>query len=165
MTVEREVAELDAVYRPVATMPVDLDRLQELGAQTAAALAALGVDGRAEAVLRAVIELYGTGDDSVRAAIRRMFDRYTSFRWAAQLPREEEGTGAGFRAALIHFSARDQGSDTRDEVLGLRDLCARARQAGVDVDPVLAEVAELSSDVDRYGMGSTRAILLGHLGG
>ncbi|MDI1461376.1 hypothetical protein QEZ54_10385 [Catellatospora sp. KI3] len=162
--VERAVAELDAVYRPVATMPVDLDMLPDLGAHTAAALAELGVDERAEAVLRDLVELYAAGEPDVRAAIRRLFDRYTSFRWAARLPRGEEVTEAGLRAELILFSARDQGSDPRDEVLGLRDLCARARRAGLDADPLLAEAAGLSSDVDRYGMGSTRTILLGHLG-
>ncbi len=36
----------------------------------------------------------------------------------------------------------------------------RARRAGIDVDPILHEVAAMSSDVDRYGMGSTRTIIL-----
>jgi hypothetical protein len=45
-------------------------------------------------------------------------------------------------------------------LLRLRDLLAEPAAAGVDVDPVLAEVAALSSDIDRYGMGSIRTILL-----
>jgi hypothetical protein len=50
--------------------------------------------------------------------------------------------------------------DTRDELLTLRDLCESATNAGVDTAPILVEVAGISSDVDRYGMGSIKEILL-----
>lgn len=160
--VEREVASLDAVYRPVATAPVDLSRPGDPAAPAAsvdAALARLGAGARTQAVLRGLIELYAAGDEADRAALRRLFDRHAAFRWAAGLPGEWT-TAAQFRARLILLSARDQGADTRDEILALRDLCARARTAGIDVDPILDEVAAMSSDVDRYGMGSMRAVLL-----
>jgi hypothetical protein len=160
--VEHEMARLNAVYRPVAAMPVDHsdpDALMNLGARIEAALTGLAVDDQADAVLRAVIELYDGGDETARAAVRRMFDRYTSFRWAAHLPRDWD-TAHEFRARLVHLSARDQGPDTRDEILALQDLCARAEQAGIDVDPILDEVAAMSSDVDRYGMGSMRSVIL-----
>ncbi|TCB93392.1 hypothetical protein E0H26_22895 [Micromonospora zingiberis] len=159
--IDAEMASLDLAYRRVATEPVDVtdpDALTNLGATVAAALAALGVDDRAEAVLRAVVQRYATGDESDRVALRGMFGRYPSFRWAAHLPRHWAGA-AEFRARLIHLSARDQGDDARDEILGLQDLCDRAVQDGIDVDPILDEVAALSSAVDRYGMGSTRDII------
>src|SRR5262245_17745733 len=35
-------------------------------------------------------------------------------------------------------------------------LCGQARQLGIDIDPILDEVATVSSDADRYGMGSMR---------
>lgn len=162
--VEREMARLDAVYRPVATKPVDvtdLDAFMNMGAAIQADLARLAVDDQAEAVLRAVIELYAAGDETVRAAVRHLFDRYTSFRWAAHLPQDWE-TAKEFRARLICLSARDQGADTRDEILTLQDLCNRGRQAGIDVDPILDEVAAMSSDRDRYGMGSMRSVILGY---
>jgi hypothetical protein len=95
----------------------------------------------------------------IRAAVRRLFDRYTSFRWAAHLPREWD-TAEEFRAHLIHLSACDQGSDTRDEILALRDLCDRALGLGIDTGPILDEVAAMSSDEDRYGMGSMRRVIL-----
>ena len=53
----------------------------------------------------------------------------------------------------------DQGDDTRDMMVDLDHLCGQARDAGVDMRPLLLTVAELSSDMDKYGMGSTRAIL------
>jgi len=162
--IEREMAHLDAVYRPVAQRPIDLtdpEALKNLGAVIEADLAGLAVDDRAEAVLRAVIDLYAAGDESPRAAIRRLFDRYPRFRWAAHLPREWS-TAEEFRAHLIHLSARDQGADTRDEILTLRDLCDRARRYGIDVDPILDEVAAMSSAVDRYGMGSMRDVIVGY---
>jgi hypothetical protein len=160
--IEREIARLDAVYRPVAKAPVDImdpDAFENMGTRIQAELAQLGVDDQAKAVLRAVIELYAAGDETVRVAVRQLFDRYTSFRWAAHLPREWD-TAEEFRAHLVHLSARDQGADTRDEILGLQDLCERAHRAGIDVDPILDEVAAMSSDVDRYGMGSMRSVIL-----
>lgn len=156
---EAELALLDAVYRRVATRPVDPDARDDLGTAVWAELAALGVDDQAEAALRVAIEAYAAGDDTVRVAVRRLFDRYPSFRWAAHLPPEWD-SAADFRDRLIHLSARDQGADTRDEILALRDLCDRARRAGIDPRPILAEVAALSSDVDRYGMGSMRDVIL-----
>ncbi|HEX6869687.1 MAG TPA: hypothetical protein VF163_01200 [Micromonosporaceae bacterium] len=110
-------------------------------------------------MLRAIIDLYATDEAATRTAIREMFNRYPSFRWAAQLPRMWS-TPDKFRARLIHLSARDQGADTRDEILILEELCDRARQLGIDADRILDEVAEISSDVDRYGMGSMRRIML-----
>jgi hypothetical protein len=160
--VEREVAWLDAVYRPVAKSPVDAavrDDPEAWGAAIEAELSGLGVNDRAEAAVRAVIEIYAAGDETIRATVRRLFDRYTSFRWAAHLPREWD-TAEEFRAHLIHLSARDQGSDTRDEILALRDLCDRALGLGIDTGPILDEVAAISSDDDRYGMGSMRRVIL-----
>jgi hypothetical protein len=162
--IEREMARLEAAYRPVATRRIELDELRDpatLGARIQADLARLGVEERAQAVLRATIAAYAGGDEPVRAAIRRLFDRHPSFRWAANLP-PGDLTAEAVRSQLIHLSARDQGGDTRDEILALRDLCRRARQAGVDVDPILDEVAAMSSDEDRYGMGSTRRVILAY---
>jgi hypothetical protein len=164
--IEREMAALDAVYRPVARRPVDLSKpgaLADLGTRVGNELARLSVNERAEAVLYAVIERYAAGDEALRAAIRRLFDRYPSFRWAAHLPRECS-SATQFRAHLIHLSARDQDADARDEILTLQALVEQARRAGVDTDPIVDEVAEMSSTANRYGMGSMRAIILRYSG-
>ena len=162
--VEREMAWLDAVYRPVASSPVDVevrDDPEAWGAAVAAELRRLAVDDRAEAAVRAAVEVYAAGNEVVRAAVRRLFDRYTSFRWAAHLPREWD-TAEEFRAHLIHLSARDQGADTRDEILELGGLCEQAIGLGIDTGPILDEVAAMSSDEDRYGMGSMRRVILAY---
>ncbi|NUT38187.1 MAG: hypothetical protein HOV79_34490 [Hamadaea sp.] len=61
---------------------------------------------------------------------------------------------------MIHLAMRDLDTDIRDEILVLRGLCALAVAQGIDVSPVLAEVALMSSDVDRFGMGSMKSLLL-----
>jgi hypothetical protein len=139
---EQEVARLDAVLEPIAKSPYDGRPFEVV------------LPSGAQEVLRGLLGHYAAGDDDIRAAIRALFERYTSFRWAVHLP------DADFRTRLLHFSARDQGADARDELLGLNDLCTSARDAGVDLRPVLREVAALSSPVDKYGMGSTRDFLL-----
>ncbi|MGY1495384.1 hypothetical protein ACW4TU_01850 [Streptomyces sp. QTS52] len=159
--IEERVALVDEAVRPIAEHPVDITDPDwaERMRQGPAPLDEAGVRVEAEAALRALIALYAQGDEALRASVRALFSRYTSFRWATHLP--VEPTPEGFRRRLLHMSAVDQGSDTRDELLSLRDLCADARTAGIDLGPVLREVAELSSPEDKYGMGSMRDILLG----
>ena len=79
--------------------------------------------------------------------------------WAANLSFPPT-TPEHFRSHLILLSIKDQGLDARDTVLWLQDLCKRASSAEVDTEPVLREVALLSSNEDKYGMGSTRSLLL-----
>ena len=88
-----------------------------------------------------------------------LFVEYKAFAWAASLrssPTDEEN----LRRHLLLFSLKDQGRDSRDALLCLQDLCREARSAGVNPGPVLREVAELSSHRNKYGMGSTREMLL-----
>lgn len=159
--VERRVAELDEILRPIAQRPVDLNDpnwAAELANRIPPAQEA-GVGDEAEAVLEDLLDHYERGDEPTRAAVRTIFGRYTSFRWAATLPFDETAPQS-YRSRLVQVSAIDQGTDTRDVLLGLWDLADRARAAGIDIVPTLTEVAEMSSDADRYGMGSTRKILL-----
>jgi hypothetical protein len=65
-----------------------------------------------------------------------------------------------YRGHVTLFSMLDQGADTRDALVAIRALCASAKATGVDLTPMLREIAGLSSDLDKYGMGSTRSILL-----
>ena len=84
---------------------------------------------------------------------------YRAFAWAASLPfgpTDEEK----LRQHLLLFSLKDQGSDSRDALLWLQNLCREAKKAGVNSGPVLREIGELSSDKNNYGMGSTREMLL-----
>ncbi|WP_327350408.1 hypothetical protein [Streptomyces sp. NBC_01304] len=117
-----------------------------------------GIRREAEAALRDVLSLYEAGDEDVRAALRALLERCHSFGWATTLPFEP--TPQGFRQRLLEMSAEDQGRDARDMVANLNGLCGQARDSGVDLRALLLDVAELSSDVDKYGMGSTRVILL-----
>ncbi|MEV7977134.1 hypothetical protein [Streptomyces sp. NPDC086519] len=154
------VALIDACVEPIARRPVDLTdpgwvRKTREGPHP---LDEAGIRPEAEAALRDVLSRYEEGDDSVRATLRALLERCHWFGWATTLPFEP--TPQGFRQHLLEMSAKDQGLDTRDMMVGLHDLCGQARDAGVGIRPLLLEVAELSSDMDRYGMGSTRHILL-----
>lgn len=158
--IEAAVAGFDAALQPIGTRPVDLSDPQwpaKLGAGPPP-LDEAGIRASVEPVLRAMLTHYATGDEPTRTAIRALFDRYTYFRWAAHVRRDL--TADGFRWRLVHLSARDQGADPRDELLALQADADEAFAAGIDVVPILREVAAISSDVDRYGMGSVRQFLL-----
>jgi hypothetical protein len=64
------------------------------------------------------------------------------------------------RQHLILFSMKDQGRDSRDALLTLQEIVREADTAGVDKAAALREVAAMSSSTNRYGMGSTRDMLL-----
>jgi hypothetical protein len=152
---EETVALLDLCLEPIAKRPVDLsDPAWAEKLRATEPLDEAGVRAETEEALRALLDRYEHGDDETRAAVRAVFDRHSSFCWAAHLPE------ADFRTRLLHLSARDHGRDTRDEILTLNAIHAEARAAGVDIGPLVREVAELSSTVDKYGMGSMRELML-----
>ncbi|MFI6252840.1 hypothetical protein, partial [Streptomyces sp. NPDC051016] len=154
------VALIDACVEPIATGQVDLtdpDWVRKVQ-ESAHPLDEAGLRPEAEAALRDVLSRYEAGGEDVRAALRALLERCHSFSWATTLP--FAATPQGFRQRLLEMSVEDQGQDTRDMMVALNDLCGQARDAGVDMRPLLLEVAQLSSDVDKYGMGSTRDILL-----
>ncbi len=153
------VALIDARIEPIATRPVDMTDPEWPRAMREAPhpLDEAGVRAEAETALREVLRCYEEGDEDTRAALRALLARCDSFRWATSLPFTP--TAEGFTRRLLELSVQDQGGDTRDMMVDLNDLCAQARDAGVDIRPLLLDAAALSSDVDRYGMGSTRGIL------
>lgn len=157
---EEWVAVIDACIEPIASRPVDLtdpDWMRKLE-EGQHPLDEAALRPEAEAALRDVLSLYEEGDEDVRIALRSLLERCHSFSGVTTLP--FAATSQGFRQRLLEISVKDQGRDTRDMMVALNGLCEQARDAGVDIRPPLLEVAELSSDVDKYGMASTRDILL-----
>jgi len=158
---KEQIARLDAKLHAIANRPVVsmvLNWLFNLG-RFLNPLEEAGVKAETEQLLSELIEYYSTSGHEMRQAIRKLFADHRSFEWATMLPYRPI-TEASFRAHLILFSMKDQERDTRDALLALESMCTTARSAGVKIGPVLKEIAELSSDVNRYGMGSTRSILL-----
>ena len=158
---EFRMMELEEKLQPIAKRPVDITRpdwLERLPAGVQP-LDEAGVRDAAERLLAELIGAYAQGTDHTRAAIRRLFREYRSLAWAATLsvPRT---TIEGLRQHLILFSIKDQGRDSRDALLTLQEICQDARNAGLEIAPVLREIAAMSSDADKYGMGSTSQMLL-----
>lgn len=156
------IKNLEDRLRPIANRPVDItkpgwslnlkDRLHPLDEA--------GVRSEAESLLNEVIACYTTESEQGRQAIRKLFEENRALAWAASLPFEPT-TPENFRQHLLLFSIKDQERDSRDAVLWLQYLCRTARYAGVNTADILREVAALSSDENKYGMGSTRQMLLG----
>ena len=160
-SLQEDVAVMDVLLRDIANRPVDVmdpDWMAKLSAQLPPAEEA-GVAAEAAAALVALLDAYDSDDERTRAAVRHILRVHPSFRWGVGL----DGTwssAAEFRRQLILISARDQAQDPRDELVTLWALCAQGRERGIDIEPIVREVAGLSSDVDHYGMGSTRFLLM-----
>jgi hypothetical protein len=158
--IEVEIARFDQLLTPIAKRPVDISDpgwVEKLKNRTPA-LDEAGIRAPVEALLLETLEQYANGDEGTRVTLRDLFHRYHAFSWAASLP--QDPNPEGFRRQLLLLSLKDQGMDPRDEILWLQSICKRARLAGVDLKPTLELVAGLSSDVDRFGMGSTKNLLL-----
>jgi len=159
--IELRMMDLEQRLRPIADRPVDITkpgwglRLT----QSPHPLDEADVRVEAETLLHELISFYLAGVEDDREAVRKLFAEYRAFAWAASLPFEPTNE-ENFRQHLLLFSMKDQGRDGRDAILLLQDLCKRASDAGVNVAPVLKEVAALSNDQNKYGMGSTRGMLL-----
>lgn len=158
---EMRVLELEERLGPIARRPVDITQAgwaDRLRAQTPAVDEA-GVRHAMEGLLEELITAYALAGEALRAEFRRWFAQYPAFAWAAAL-RTSPATEQGFRQHLILFSMQDQGRDPRDALLALQVMCAAAAAAGVAIKPILEEIAAISSSTNRFGMGSTRDMLL-----
>jgi hypothetical protein len=89
-----------------------------------------------------------------------MLAQHASFDWATGKPPAVPDAAGNLRRQLLRLSMSDQGRDPRDLIMALEGRQRDARAAGINLAPVAREVAALSSNQDRYGMGSTRKILL-----
>jgi hypothetical protein len=157
---ELMILELDEKLKPIAQKTVDLSNpnwMDEL--RKTSPIDQIGKRSEAEAALSEAVDTYAKADPDTRETIRVMFTKCTSFTWAA-IPPWPLNTNDGFTRHLLLFSIYDQGRDSRDALLQLRTLLATARSANLDTAAACRHVAKLSSDVDRYGMGSTRSMLL-----
>jgi hypothetical protein len=145
---------------PIATQPIDTSdpNWATLFGQRPHPLDQADVRPATETLLESLVSEYQNSDEETRKAIRDLFTSYRHFAWAASFafpPTTEEA----FRRHLILFSMQDQGHDSRDALLFLQELCEEARARGVITAPILAEVAQLSSDENRYGMGSVKSFI------
>jgi hypothetical protein len=158
---KKRIAALDAALHPIANRPIMISVLRRLiqSHKFPHALDEAGVRMDMENLLAEVIDFYPGCDAATRESIRKLVDEHRSFLWASALS-QPPTTENSFRDHLILFSIKDQERDTRDAILDLHSVCTTAASAGLKIEPILKEIAELSSDVNRYGMGSTRSLLL-----
>jgi len=155
------MADLDRQVRPIANRPVDITKPGWAARliQGPHPLDEAAVRSQMESLFADLTNLYCTADGKEREEIRELFQKHKAFAWAATLPCEAT-TEDNFHRHLVLFSMNDQGTDSRDALLLLQHLCRTASAAGINTAPLLSKVAELSSDRNKYGMGSTRDILL-----
>ena len=141
-TWKEQIARLDAALHPIANRPVKFFELLFKPRHHVHPLDAAGIRAQAEQFLAELIEYYPTADADIRQSIRKLFEDYQSFSWAATLPYQPI-TDKAFRDHLILFSMKDHEQDTRDALVLLDSLCETATSAGVRIGPILEEIAEL----------------------
>lgn len=157
---ETDAAIVDMLLAEIADQPVDPsdpDWAAKLAERDP--LGEIGAKGEARAALDFLLDAYEQGPEAVRVEVRRILRTYRRFTWGVGLP-PEWTTVADLRRHFVYLSARDQAQDTRDELVTLWALCNEARARDIDIEPLLSEIAAISSDVDHYGMGSMRTLLM-----
>lgn len=156
---EVELGVLDAILKPIGERKIDFGQLdwREWLNNRPDPLDEAGVRAEAESLLAKLTELYAN-TPSARAPIRELFKRHPSASWA-MWPACEPTTDDHFRSRILRLSMDDQGRDARDALMKLWRDCRVAASAGVDIAPILEAVAFISSDENRFGMGSMRRML------
>jgi hypothetical protein len=102
---------------------------------------------------------YAQTDAPTRVAIRELIARYRQFAWCSW-PRGDERTLEWWRMQLVSLSAYDRFSDPRDTIVQTDELTKHAIAEGIDIGPILDEVAALSSDdADTWPRSTRRAML------
>jgi hypothetical protein len=140
------VRALNEKLRPIADTKVDVndphwaERMRQ-----SEPLDELGIRAEAEALLTSLLDAYASGTDAQRAAVRDLFRTNSAFTWATNVT-HSANTAEGFRMQLLSASARWGSEDPRDLMLGLRDIHATARAAGVNIQPIVLEIAAMSED-------------------
>jgi hypothetical protein len=158
---EAEIRPLDLRLKPVANRPVNMNDpawMKKLESMADPLEEAGILREEAERLLLRIVEYYYHASDEARQRIRNLFERYRAFVWAVHLPHRPV-TNDTFRQHLLLFSIDDLGLDDRDAMVWLHDLCREAAKAGVDIRPILNEVAVLSSNRKKYGSSSTQGLL------
>jgi hypothetical protein len=83
-----------------------------------------GVRPEAETLLQELINVYRASGEDERETVRKLFEEYRAFAWAASLPFEPT-TEENFRQHLLLFSIKDQGRDSR-----MRYCCSKTYAKG-----------------------------------
>jgi hypothetical protein len=157
-TLETRLGVLEGRLRPIAERRIDFSSLRDIRVERSP-LDRAGVRVQAAAVVRELIDQYEAASPAERIRLRALLAAHPAFAWAAE-PGTASATAEGFHTVMVWLSLLDQARDPRDVLVTLAHECATARAAGVDVARVLTEVAAMSSEVDRFGFGSTRGLLL-----
>ena len=166
---EARMKALDQQISPVANKTVDIASIMKnvvlapgptkAKPQVPSPLDQAKVRSEAEELVEELIELYPSSNEAVRDQIRAMLAAHASFDWATGKPPAVPDATENFRRQLLRLSMSDQGRDPRDLMMALEGRHREAVTAGVNLSPIALKVANISSDKDRYGMGSTQKIL------
>lgn len=97
-------------------------------------------------LLRQLIGAYEETDDEGRRRLRKLMAECEAFAANAGLPGAATDSPETFRDYLLWFSLIHEGSDSRDSLLWLKDLCRDGQAARIAIEPLLREVAEMSGD-------------------
>jgi hypothetical protein len=152
---------LDRKIRPLAAQEVDMsDPDWEQKLRTAEQPAdELGLRTEIESLFDEIIERLELLDGNQRQLVFNFLNGCSSLMWSAVISGNLQ-TRDGFRKHMLLFVIKDQGKDTRDAILELSHYREVGKALGIDVDAVFKELAPLASDLNKYGMGSTRDLLL-----
>ncbi len=153
---------LDASLQPIATRPVDIGDPEWVDQARANVnpLDEAGVRDETATLTAKILDAYPRVTAEQRDRIRGLFAAHRSLGWGVGFLRSLSADASTLRPQLLLFSILDQGSDSRDALVWLRAFCAQERADRAALPAALREIAALSSAVDRYGMGSTQAMLL-----
>ena len=158
---KRRAKSLDMKLHPIVHREIDINApdWKEQLANSPHPADESGLRREIESLFNEIVDRFKTLDAGQRQKIIDLLEKNHSLMYSAVIDADIE-TQEGFRRNLILFVIEDQGKDTRDAIVALAHHRECGEQLGFDVDSIFEEVAQLASDRDKYGWGSTRDLLL-----
>lgn len=158
---QRRIESLNEKLQPIVHREIDINApdWQEQLANRPHPADESGLRPEIESLFNDIVDRFESLDADQRQMIIDLMDKNDSLMYSAVMDANIE-TYEGFRKKMLLFVIEDQGKDTRDAIVTLGYYRKRGEDLGFDVDSVFRQTAELASERDKHGWGSTRDLLL-----
>lgn len=152
---EQKVSAFHIQISPILNVSMVGKSTDNLGQSIQKEIAALGIHEGVRAWAEDLILHFPYLTTQQKESVYSLKYNNSSIDWACPILEQSESIEA-FRKKLIWFVIDDQGKDTRDAILRLKSYFEEGKMKDYPVQAIFSETADLASEKDKYGMGSTR---------
>lgn len=143
-----------AQIKPLLVQPHDSNSAKKINQE----IEALAIGPELTQILTQIRQAYPTLNASQRTSVIELMAKNHYVHWADTTNYSVTGA-ASFERAVLWFIIKDQGRDTRDAILELNQIVRQGQQLEINTNQVLKKMLPLAATQDKFGWGSTHALI------